>query len=361
MQYSFLTPDDPRWLDCLSAARHDFYHLPQYVQLSASDEKGQPWAFVAECGSNRLFVPLIVRPIELAKESGRDLYDAVSPYGYPCPLAFGLEGGEPDADFLAKSLRLFASVLRERGIISAFLRLHPLLPFPTGPLQNNGCLVQHGQTVYVDLTLPQEVLWQQTSASTRNRINGAKRKNYAVDMDLSCENIDAFTEVYTETMCRVSATNMYFFSRQYFTRLLESMRDRLHLCLVRIEGRVAVGGIFSETCGIVQYHLSGTKNEYLKHHGMKFLLDFIRTWAKQRGNCMFHLGGGLGAAEDSLFGFKAEFSPLRRPFYTWRLIADLDAYNALVAQWELLAAKNADSPDGFFPAYRKSLALPSIT
>ncbi|MHB8972328.1 MAG: GNAT family N-acetyltransferase [Pirellulaceae bacterium] len=364
MQCRLITPDSPLWLDCLSATRHDFYHLAQYVRLSAYDEGGDPCAFVAERGCNRFFVPLIVRPIELAKEAGCNLFDATSPYGYPSPLAFTADGGEPDADFLVEALHSLASLLRERGIISAFLRLHPLLPLPTAPFQNNGCLIQHGQTVFVDLTLSLEILWQQTSATTRNLINVARRSNYVVDMDGSQDNINAFAELYAETMRRVSATDQYFFSKKYLTQLIDGLKDYFHLCLVRIDGKVGAGGIFSETCGIVQYHLSGTKEEYLKHHGTRFMLDFIRTWAKQRGNLAFHLGGGFGSAEDSLFKFKAGFSPFRCPFHTWRLITDPHAYSAMVTQWERLAARVADPLEGFFPAYRKPLIdthLPSPT
>jgi len=355
MKCSLISPTDPAWLDQLSPAKHDFYHLPQFVELSASGEGGQPWAFIAERGRNRFFVPLVIRPVKLAEEAASNLSDAISPYGYPCPLAFTSDGGDPDDDFLAEVLQSLASVLRERGIISFFLRLHPLLPLPTAPFQNHGCLVQHGETVFVDLALSQEILWQQTSATTRNLINAAKRKQYTVDMDRSPENIDAFAELYTETMRRIGAADLYLFSREYFIQLLQGMSDYFHLGLVRIGGAVAGGAIFSECCGIVQYHFSGTKEEYLKYPVTRFLLDFIRTWAKERGNSLFHLGGGLGAAEDSLFKFKANFSPLRRPFHTWRLIVNPAAYNAVVAQWERLAATAADPLAGFFPAYRKPL------
>jgi len=360
MQCRLLTPDSPLWLECLSAARHDFYHLPQFAELSASDAEEQPRALFAESGRNRFFVPLIVRPVKLAEEADWKNLDAISPYGYPCPLAFTLDGGNPDAGFLSEALQSMSTVLGEHRIISIFLRLHPLLPLPTAPFQNHGCLVQHGQTVFVDLTLAHEVMWQQTSSTTRNLINAAKRKHYVVDMDRTSENLNAFVELYGETMRRVGSANQYFFSREYFTQLLQGMKDHLHLCLVRVEGAVAGGGIFSESCGIVQYHLSGTKEEYLNSQSTRFMLDFIRTWAKDRGNREFHLGGGLGAAEDSLFRFKASFSPLRRPFYTWRRIVDPDAYNNEVAQWERLAATKADPLDGFFPAYRKPFVISSL-
>jgi len=355
MEYRFLDIHSPLWTGCLSNRVHDFYHLPEYVRLCAEQDAGEPLAFVARSGGNCFFVPLIVRPVELPGQAASDLFDATTPYGYPCPLVFAPNGGEADADFLDQAFEALAHALRERRIISAFFRLHPLLPLPLATLQRRGCLVQHGQTVFIDLALSQEELWQQTRASHRNKICRAKRSHYVADMALGRENLDHFVELYAETMHRVGAAKHYFFSRDYFVQLTQGISEHLHLCLIRIEGKVAAGGMFSETCGIVQYHLGGTKNEFLKHHGAKFMFDFVRTWAKERGNRVFHLGGGLGGAEDSLFDFKAGFSPMRRPFHTWRLIADHDAYSAAISQWERRAAKKADPPEGFFPAYRKRL------
>jgi hypothetical protein len=82
-------------------------------------------------------------------------------------------------------------------------------------------------------------------------------------------------------------------------------------------------------------------------------IDFLRRWAKSRGNRVFHLGGGVGGSEDSLFRFKAGFSQQRHPFHTWRMVADETVYRRLVKRWESRHGAEADGLDGFFPAYRK--------
>jgi hypothetical protein len=65
---------------------------------------------------------------------------------------------------------------------------------------------------------------------------------------------------------------------------------------------------------------------------------------------VFHLGGGKGGRNDSLFEDKAGFSPNRHPFHTWRLVTDREAYRRLVAE----RRPDADPADmtGTFPPYR---------
>ena len=79
------------------------------------------------------------------------------------------------------------------------------------------------------------------------------------------------------------------------------------------------------------------------------------AWAKERGNRLMHLGGGVAGAQDKLFDFKTGFSKLRSPFYTWRLVSDPEVYARLCQKWELATGKTANPPDLFFPAYRAPL------
>ena len=163
-----------------------------------------------------------------------------------------------------------------------------------------------------------------------------------------------FHAVYLESMKRVEADNYYNFPLEYFAELGDVLGDHLHLCVVEIDGQLASGALLIENCGIVQYHLSGTRSAFLKRHPSKTILNFVRYWAKDRGNRVFHLGGGLGGRKDALFDFKAGFSKIRHPFKTWRIIADQDRYGHLVQRWRALSGAEADGPEGFFPAYRKS-------
>lgn len=353
MRGQFIGPDSGLWRECLVQTRHDFHHMPGYARLCADREGGEPVAFVAEKGNARLFVPLIVRPIVDAPRKICPLYDAISPYGYPSPLVTETDSEQEQGEFLEDALRLFLSALRERAIVSAFVRLHPLLSLRLGPFSRHGTLVHHGETVFVDLTQSEEDLWGQTRSTHRRKIKQAERVGFVAEIDDNWKYFDDFFEIYTETMRRVNANDEYFFPRQYFCRLRDALGGALHLCVVRAGQVITCAGLFSEVCGIVQAHLAGSRVEHGGGDTAKLMFDFVRRWAKQRNNRFYHLGGGRGAEEDSLFQFKAGFSKSRASFHTWRAVADADAYQALICQWELRTGTTAEPLDGFFPAYRK--------
>jgi lipid II:glycine glycyltransferase (peptidoglycan interpeptide bridge formation enzyme) len=113
------------------------------------------------------------------------------------------------------------------------------------------------------------------------------------------------------------------------------------------DGEVIAGGIYTQAGGVVQYHLGASATEHLQLNPVKVMFDHATRWAKRRGNQWLHLGGGVGGADDSLFHFKAGFSPLRCTFATWRLIVDRAAYEQLAAEGEANGEHSS-----YFPAYR---------
>ena len=168
-----------------------------------------------------------------------------------------------------------------------------------------------------------------------------------------CEYIDAFMEVYQETMDRVKARDSYYFGRDYFARLA-GMPSYVHCCLVEHGDEVAAACVFFECGGIVQAHLGGTRSNFMKQSPFHLLLFHVAGWAKARGNGYFHIGGGVGGAVDRLLEFKRGFSDRTFPFHTLRLITHEERYGELTA----LRAKAANLPadttfqTDYFPAYR---------
>lgn len=338
MKAELLGPDDPAWTALLSGARHDFYHLPEYALVCAAQEQGEAAAIFATDGERSLLLPLLLRPITYG---GRD---ATSPYGYPGPIVSGPTDGRFVADALASGMKVLAS----EGIVSLFARLHPILNGAVPP--GTGEVVRHGDTVDIDLTLPEEELWRQTRSNHRTQINRAIRAGRGVEFDEEWTHYDAFKSLYGLTMSHVSASSYYLFDESYFDDLRDALGSRIHLCIVEAEQSIAVAGLFVETDGIVQYHLSGSDPAFAREGLTKLMFHQVRSWAKARGNEHFHLGGGVGAADDPLLHFKAGFSPLRRPFQTFRAILDERAYarNVQAHGGELGLPQRA----GFFPAYR---------
>jgi hypothetical protein len=355
MRVDFIEADSELWRSVLADIDHDFYHFPEYVRLAARQEHGTAMAFVAQEGGNKLLLPFVLRPVDRLHGAAADV---ISPYGYPGPVARmsgGNDGAEP---FVRAAITAFVVGLRERGAVSAFVRLHPILGVSVKTLSGIGCTIQHGETIFIDLSLSTEELWRQTRSGHRYEISRARKDGQSAEIDSEWLEFDSFCEIYLETMGRVGADPMYFFSREYFLGLRRALGNRLHLCVVRIQGEVACAGLFTEVCGVVQYHLSGTRERFVSSFPTKIMLDFVRSWAKERGNRIFHLGGGVGGHQDSLFNFKSGFSKLRSPFYTWRIIIDETNYGRLKESWASRSGRLPDGPEGFFPAYRKPFQLP---
>ena len=120
MHAEFISPDDPRWQRYLESNWHDFYHLPDYVKLCAYHEGGIPIAFYAQYRGASFLVPLIIRPLPESLNASPGWCDCVSPYGYSTPLV------APTQEQLPAFIEAFVALAKERNLVAAFFRLHPL-------------------------------------------------------------------------------------------------------------------------------------------------------------------------------------------------------------------------------------------
>jgi hypothetical protein len=338
MKAELVRPDSTAWTEALVGMRHDFYHLPAYVAASAPNDGGVACALLMEDGPRSLLLPLVMRTIDGA---GRD---ACSPYGYPGPIV--TDGA--DRQFEREALLAGVRLLHDEGVVSLFIRTHPLLN--PEPPEGVGVVVRHGDTVCVDLTLPAEVQWSQTRRNHRQQIRQAFDAGYVVSVDEDWQHFDAFKSLYRLTMEQRSADAYYFFDDTYFEALRQALDDRVHVATATRGGVVAAAGMFVETGGLVQMHLTGHDQRFAADQPMKLVFHHVRTWCAERGDRVLHLGGGRGGAEDSLFHFKAGFSPLHQPFHTIRVVVREGEYARLVAAFD--PALDPGDLQRSFPLYR---------
>ena len=333
---TLLGPDDAAWADTLTRLEHDVYHLPEYVRLDARLSGGTPAAFRYDDGGRVLLLPLVLRAVP-----DTDQRDAVSPYGYPGPVS---NAGPADAGFWRRACRAMADLLCTHGIITAFVRLHPILPASTAALAGVGTVVHHGETVSVDLSLSAADMWQQTRRSHRNQINKARRAGVSVVID-DWDRLDEWIGTYHANMRRVGAASFYFFSADHFHRLRAALGERVHLAVALADGELLGGNLFFEHDRIMHTHLQATRDGRI-HHADKLLYDEIRRWGRERGNAIYHLGGGVGGGTDSLFAYKAAFAAGRHDYHTWRVVTDTGAFE------KLAGTPTPDAMSGRFPPYR---------
>ncbi|WP_373540713.1 GNAT family N-acetyltransferase [Chamaesiphon sp.] len=363
-----ISPLELEWQEYLNTIPHDFYHLPGYLQLEAKRQNATAEAIVIRNEAEVFFLPYLVREChQLADVNWVDrdrIFDVISPYGYPGMLV-SPAGQNPV--FVKKCLNLIYEHWQQHHICSAFIRLHPILnsyidssmfvsdrSIPDRDLRSK--LSPRGNVVVCDLTLDFNDIWKQIRSSYRHKINQLKRAGFIVRMVPVDKYLDVFIEIYLETMSRVNATKLYYFTRDYFEKLVQTLGDRIALCVVEVDNEVIAASLITEVSGIIQYHLGGTKTQYLSQSPTTIMLDYIIRWAKERNNQYLNLGGGLGGHQDSLYYFKSGFSDRVAPFRTIEAIVDRAVYDGLTHSRAKVIGMTLPEiqSTAFFPSYRIS-------
>lgn len=312
---------------------YDFYHTFDYHSISTNANE-TPILLTYTEGNAIIALPLLLRPIE-----GTPYFDLSSVYGYAGPLC----NVDPDTFDFRPFQTAFNSYLKSKQIVSVFSRLHPYIK-QEKILEHLGDLVNLGDVVNIDITLPVEESRMAYGKSNKNQINKLRRQCEVVKAESEAEILE-FVDIYYENMERLNAKDHYFFSKDYFLNFMKISDFDTDILLVKhLESNTFVAGsMFVKTKNIVQFHLSGTRTEYLRLKPSKLFIDEMRLQATEQGYKVFNLGGGLGSEHDSLFEFKASFSKDFRTFQVWKYIVNQEIYDNL--------SKAKDETD-FFPKYR---------
>ena len=248
--------------------------------------------------------------------------DVVSPYGYGGPTGPGF-------------WEAYEDWARERGVVSTFVRFHPLLAN------------QQGAPIHVEQLAP-TVSWRVEAERDllaglhfkhRNKVRKAENAGATVAQH---DGLGEFVSLYEDTMRRIDADPFYFFEPAYWERLGG-------LPLARFAAAIDGLGVASALClpsrPWLHYDLSGTTDAGRSNGASTLVLLEAARWAQAQGYDRFHLGGGLGGKADSLHHFKARFDPDGLvPAALGKAIHDADAYREL--------SGGEAGYEGFFPAYR---------
>lgn len=289
----------------------DAYYRRPYVEAAALLDRGRPFLLEHEGA--------VFAGIE--RDEPRDV---VTPYGYGGPV--GGDGGFWDA---------YEEWARERGVVTTFVRFHPLFGNQRGaPLH----VEPLAPTVAWRLD-PERDLLAGLHFKHRNKVTKAENAGATVAQH---DGLGEFVALYEDTMRRLDADAFYFFEPAYWERLGK-------LPLVRFDaelgGEVVASALCLATPPFLHYHLSGTTDAGRSTGSSTLVLLEAARWAQANGYERFHLGGGLGGKEDSLHHFKARFDPEGLvDAAVGKAIHDEDAYRRL--------SGGEASYNGFFPAYR---------
>lgn len=353
--FKIITPDDSIWRDFLIRANHDVYHLPEYAKMSSNEDGGLPRALYIKSNIGEALLPLLVRDIpdnllSQGFDTNISLFDAISPYGYASPLVIS------DNDTFLEALpSLIKDAAAENNIVSIFIRLHPFLEFG---LADSSVGVKGANVINFDLSKGEEVLYKEIkyvhTRSLKKLYKGGFSVRIIENPEDKVECLERFVELYHETMDRVSARKYYFFSLDYFKNYFKLLSGFAHLMeIVNSENKVVAALIFTACGEIVQYHLSGTYNEFLSGSPLKLGLWELAKWGVANNYKILNLGGGVGSSEDSLFKFKAAFATGRAQFSMARIICS-SHYDTLAENANSLRDLS-ESDQNYFPIYRAGI------
>ena len=332
------------------AGQRDAYLQPGYVEACALIEGGEPWylGMAGAAGAGMVTCAQLVRDLPAATVEGlgaqasdRPLRDAVTPYGYGGPIALGADA--PLSEFAAQ----FPAWASEHGIVTTFLRFHPLLgsarAAPTG-------------TEVVPLV--GTVAWQLAPAGERERdleagmhqrhrrlVRKARREGVDVEVSRGAARLGDFQDLYSTTMQRQHADEFYFFPNDYWHALATAFGDDLVFVTALKNGNPIAALLCLAGGPFLHYHLGATADEARGNGASNLCFLTAAQWGQLGGMTHLHLGGGVGGNRDELYDFKLRFNPEHGAIDAsiGKLVCDVHRYAAI--------AGTRDT-GGFFPPWR---------
>ena len=331
-----------------SFENYDVYYLSGYVKAFEINGDGEPLLLYFKIEGLRAINVVMRRDIAANEHfSGKipagKYFDITTPYGYGGWLFEGEQTGTAASAFRCE----YQAWCTENGIISEFVRFHPMLENASGI--NSECYdaVFLGNTVAVKLDT-EEKIWERFSSKNRGHIRVASKEGVNVRIETSPEAFDTFRTIYEKTMDHDDASSYYYFDKAFFESIREDLYNHYSIFTAYL-GEIAIASSIMLHAGkYMNYHLSGQMLEYRRYAGTNVILYEAAKWGCAHGYEWLHLGGGVGAQEGPLYDFKKSFYKKGddKLFHIGRKIWNPVAYEKLVGM-------RGELPDSsFFPRYR---------
>jgi hypothetical protein len=354
------------WSGLLDANNSDVYFYPQYLSLFDGTDPAITGRFGKDprliCygdEENYIIHPILVKPLNsvpwfssVPDDEVGNYSDAVSPWYYGGPLMH-LSDDLKKESLITGFFAAMNEYCKEHSIVSEFTRLHPLLRnqsvvslYVTTNLVN--------QIVYVDLTLDENVIWENYKQENRKSINRAVRNGVEVEISNTPESIAAFHDLYTHAMVRLGADSAYFFSLNFLSNLFKNLGNCAQLFLAKYNGEIISGSILIGRGRYSHDYLRAFNTDYSKLVPNNLIVHKKIFWAKEAGYKVFSLQGGH-SPDDGIFRFKLTFSKATAEFYVYKTIHDKATYDMLSQARDTYDKKNG-IPSGtpeYFPYYRR--------
>ena len=266
---------------------------------STSDEYG--WlAGVDESGTKRCILPFTI----VRKTTVRMVRFRVE----TIPLVDDLEV-EEEKSFLNSAVEYFRSIGAHMiipGTTNAIFRTYP----------DDAIAAPYG-TFLIDLTQPEETLWNNLHSKHRNVIRNAVKKGVRVVSGL--EHVDTAYNLVEETFKRSS---MSFMSRESFNRMVRALGDQVKVFVADYQGTIQGAAVIPFSDFRAYYVYGGTNAEPLTGASNMLQWEAIKYFrglgVKSYDFCGVRINPEKGSKQAGLMMFKERFGPKLVQGYMWK-------------------------------------------
>lgn len=326
----------------------DVYYLSGYVKAFELYGDGEPLLLYFSSETLRGINVVMKRDIACDKrfegkiENG-EYFDLTTPYGYGGWYFEGDQTGK-DVDTFKEE---YTAWCLENKAVSDFVRFHPVLENVSGINNEVYDTTFLGNTVAIYLD-SEEKIWERFSSKNRGHIRVAIKEGVTVRTDTSREAFDVFRKIYETTMDHDDALSYYYFDNEFFESIRNDLEGNYTVFTAYLGDTAIASSIMLYAGKFVNYHLSGQLFDYRRYAGTNMILYETAKWGCKSGYDWFHLGGGLGAQEGSLYDFKKSFYKKGddKLFHVGKRILNPELYEKLVSLRDNLPESN------YFPRYR---------
>jgi hypothetical protein len=298
-----------------------------------------------------IFMPGYLNPIVIDNEETGN-FDFITTYGYSGPC-FVNEVLESDILDFWKSVDYW---YKKNKVVCEFIRFN----LSNNHLHYSGNCLPTMLNIKGKILEEEEAQWNSFNRKVRKNVNKAKRDNLYSHISyekITDNEIVVFFEIYTATMVRAKAKNVFFYSIDEFKKFIKNNPQNCAICTVFFNEIPISSELILISKDSIYSFLGGTNESFFEKRPNDFLKVEIINWARKNNLKFYILGGGYGF-EDGIFNYKKAFFPNDVVnYYTGRKIVNKDIYIELLDKTNKfrvsIGLSNIELEDeSFFPQYR---------